>query len=106
MLPTDGIDTPEHVSSTIITVIHGKLTMVQKLLLCSRSAQPSKKTCTDMAAPVIVGQLVAVVVDPEHVQHVAGGVGGDVRLEHHHIRLPQRVHQVCATGNIGNSRYA
>ena len=48
------------------------------------------------AAPVVVGQLVAVVVEPKHVQDLARRAGGDVRLVHRHIRLPQRVHQVCS----------
>ena len=46
-------------------------------------------------APVVVRQLVPIIVDPKHVQHIAGRVGGYVRLEDRHVRLPQRVHQVC-----------
>ena len=44
---------------------------------------------------MIVRQLVAVVVDPENVEHIAGRVGGNVRLEDHHFRLPEGLHEIC-----------
>ncbi len=45
---------------------------------------------------MVLWELAAVVVDPEHVQDLAAGPRGDVRLEDHHVRLPQRVHQICS----------